>query len=77
MKLLNLSTQNWSCWSFPGILSMLSLLENSDLSPLGVQSMLTLKWQVALLDMDIFNHKIHLDIDCNKSEISLKLQIST
>ena len=73
MKLPNLSTQNWSCWSFPGILGSWSLLEKSDPHPLGVQSRLTSKWQAALLDMDIFLHKIYLNIALNESEKEFKM----
>ena len=46
LKLPNLSTQNWSCWSFPGIFGSWSLPENSDPSPLVVKSRLTSSWQL-------------------------------
>ena len=43
MKFPNLSAENWTFKSFPGILGILGLLENSDPYPLEVQSRLTSK----------------------------------
>ena len=44
---------------------------------LGVQSKLTSKWQAALLDMDLFNHKLGLNVAWNESEITVQIHILT